>query len=196
MTSGHDSAKRKADCLLIDTNIWRSNLLLKNPVGVALAYALGRQGGFIALPEVVEEELAEQIIALGLEEAVKLVDSYQKIKILTDAIWDLPVMTRAELGKKLQERLAELNPILVRVPFTVEHAKAALKMVMLKLPPNGEKNQQFKDSAIWQAVLALSQNYSAHLISADKGFFLDREPSKGLALNLLEDCQKRECIHA
>src|SRR5439155_16584580 len=49
---------------------------------------------------------------------------------------------------------------------------------------------QLKDSAIWQAVLALAQNYSAYLVSADKGFFLDRDTAKGLAPNLLEDCQK------
>jgi len=85
MSTAHDKPNRKPDCIIIDTNIWRSALLLKNPLGVALAYALGRQGGFIGLPEVVERELTDQIIEEGLEQAVKLVDSCERIKTLTDA---------------------------------------------------------------------------------------------------------------
>ena len=46
---------RKPDCVVIDTNIWRLELLLKAPVGVSLVYTLGRQKGCIGLPEVVEK---------------------------------------------------------------------------------------------------------------------------------------------
>jgi len=68
---------------------------------------------------------------------------------------------------------------MVRVPFTLEHAKAALEMVDARMPPNGEKNQQFKDSAIWQAVLALSSDYRVHLVTNDRAFLLNRgDPSK------------------
>jgi hypothetical protein len=77
------------------------------------------------------------------------------------------------------------------VPFTIEHAKAALSMVNAKSPPNGENNQQFKDSAIWQAVLTLSRDFTAHLVTNDRAFFLNpKDPSKGLATNLLEDCKR------
>lgn len=92
---------------------------------------------------------------------------------------------------KVDARIAELAPILVRVAFTLDHAKAALDMVNAKVPPNGPKNQQFKDSAIWQAVLTLSTDYTVHLISNDRAFLRDRnDPKKGLALNLEADCQR------
>jgi hypothetical protein len=64
-------------------------------------------------------------------------------------------------------------------------------MVNGKLPPNGDKNQQFKDSAIWQAVLSLSDRFMVALITADKGFFESRDPARGLAKNLLDDCALR-----
>ena len=59
-----------------------------------------------------------------------------------------------------------------------------------KVPPNGNKNQQFKDSAVWQAVLALSLRYSTVLLTNDKAFFRNRNPKEGLAENLVEDCSK------
>ena len=81
--------------------------------------------------------------------------------------------------------------MLVRVPFTFEHAKAALNMVIAKSPPNMPRDQQFKDSAIWQAVLTLSRDYTVRLLSNDRGFLVDRsDPTKGLAANLLEDSRR------
>jgi hypothetical protein len=42
MTTGSDVPLRQLDCVVIDTNIWRSELLLKTSVGVQLVYTLGR----------------------------------------------------------------------------------------------------------------------------------------------------------
>lgn len=193
MSIGHHNAKRKPDCVVIDTNIWRSELLLKTPMGVSLIYALQRQGGRIGLPEVVEAELTGQVVEMGLEAANSLVNSSWKVNILTDSPFEVPVPTKVELEKKVNERIAALAPMLVREPFTLEHAKAALKMVIAKLPPNKADNQQFKDSAIWQAVLTLSREYTVRLVSNDRAFLNKRnEPSSGLAQNLLEDCQRAE----
>jgi hypothetical protein len=191
MTIGHDDTKRKPDCVVIDTNIWRSDLLLKTPMGQSLVYALQRQGGRIGLPEVIEAELIGQVVECGLEAAKKFAESSRIINALTDPPFPATVPTRPDLEKKVNERLTELTPILHRVPFTFEHAKAALNMVIAKLPPNGLGDQQFKDSAMWQAVLTLSRDYNARLVSNDRAFLLDRgDPSKGFAPNLLEDCQR------
>jgi hypothetical protein len=93
-----------------------------------------------------------------------------------------------KLAQKVDERITEISSILVHEPFTLEHDTAALEMVNAKLPPNGDQNQQFKDSALWRAVLGLSIRYSAILLTNDKGFFCNRDPSKGLAENLIKDC--------
>ena len=195
MSIGHDKANRKPDCVVLDTNIWRSALLLKTQMGQSLIYVLQRQGGRIGLPEVIEAELTAQVVEVGVEAAKKLENLSRIVNVLTDSPFPATVPTEAEFEKKVEEKLAELASILVRVPFTFEHAKAALNMVIAKLPPNSRKNQQFEDSAIWQAVLTLSQDYTAHLVSNDRAFFLDPDdPSKGLAPNLQEDCQRAGAI--
>lgn len=191
MSTESDTASRNPDCVVIDTCIWRSHLLLKTPVGVSLVYTLRRQSGFIGLPEVVEGELKQQVVEAGLKAAEELAKWSRIINTLTDSSFPPSLPTQTELAKIVDARIAELAPILVRVPFTLEHAKAALDMVNAALPPNGPQNQQFKDSAIWQAVLALSQEYTVHLITNDRAFLLNRnDPSKGLASNLQEDCRR------
>jgi len=182
---------RKPTCVVVDTSVWRAEPLLKTPLGVTLVYTLSRRGGVVGLPEVVELELKGQMVEAGLEAADKARGPLHMLRTLTDDLFlaaELP--TRDKLSQKVDERMAQLARVLIREPFTVEHAKAALAMVNSKLPPNGEKNQQFKDSAIWQAVLALSLRYSTVLLTNDKAFFRDKDPAKGLARNLVEDCIK------
>jgi hypothetical protein len=176
-------------CVVVDTSVWRAEPLLKTPLGVTLVYTLSRRGAVIGLPEVVEMELKEQIVEAGLEAAGKARGFLHILRTITDdPFLGTQIPTPDKLSQKVDERIAQLTPLLVREPFTVEHAKAALAMVNAKLPPNGEKNQQFKDSAIWQSVLSLSMRYSTMLVTNDKAFFRERDPAKGLAENLISDC--------
>jgi hypothetical protein len=180
---------RKQICVVVDTSVWRAEPLLKTPLGVTLVYSVSRRGGLIGLPEVVELELKNQILEAGLGFVDKANDASQMLRILADdPFFGTHPPTAETLNKKVDERLNQLSRIFVREPFTLDHAKAALEMVNAKLPPNGEKNQQFKDSAIWQAVLALSKRFCAVLLTNEKGFFVDRMPEKGLARNLIADC--------
>jgi len=178
-------------CVVVDTNLWRSNLLLKNPVGVSLVYTLRRQGGFLVLPEVVERELTKQVVQHGLEAAQKLEDSSRIVDTLV-GIGLLPhIPTANEIAAKVDARLEELAPILLRIPFTLQQAQAALDMVNAGLLPNRQNNQQFKDSAIWQAILGLADTYRVFIVTNDRAFLMDpNDPTKGLAGNLRDDCEK------
>ncbi len=187
--SHHDS--QKPTCVVVDTSVWRAEPLLKTPLGVTLVYNVHRRGGAIGFPEVVEMELKDNIIDAGLEAMKKAKSHVQLLRTLTDdPFFRTDFQLQEMLSQKVDQRLTELAPVLVREPFTVEHAKAALAMVCAKLPPNGEKNQQFKDSAIWQAVLQLSRRHSTVLLTHDKAFFLNHDTKKGLAANLIADCHK------
>jgi hypothetical protein len=179
----------KPICAIVDTCVWRAEPLLKTPLGVTLVYYLSRRGGVIGLPEVVELELKGHIIDAGLEAAKKISAPLHLLCTLTDdPSIGMEIVNEELLRMKVEERIAQLDSILYREPFTNEHAKAALAMVNAKLPPS-DKDQQFKDCAIWQAVLSISRRYSTVLITNDKSFFHNREPNN-LANNLIEDCTK------
>ena len=103
------------------------------------------------------------------------------------------VPNKAQLEAAVKERLTDLEDVIIRIFFTFEHAKSALRRINEKTQPNGENNQQFKDSAIWEAILTLSDSYTIYFISADKHFFKNREKqTEELADNLLNECNREQ----
>lgn len=96
-----------------------------------------------------------------------------------------------DIEERARARLRELEPYFLRVPFTLEHSNSALDRVNSGLPPNNPKNQQYKDSAIWEAVLELAHTYRVYFITSDNGFYKSPDkPTRGLADNLAEECQR------
>ncbi len=129
-------------------------------------------------------EILKNISQTGLMHANKVKEHFEKIKILIGYCDDYRVPSEEDFKRVVAERFDELEPLLKKIPFTFKHAKSALLSVINEEPPNSPKNQQFKDSAI----LELAQSHTVHFITEDKGFFLERNPEKGLA-----DVLKAEC---
>jgi hypothetical protein len=187
------SAEHKPICVVIDTNIWKqeSNLLLRTPMGSALLYILRQSSGKIGLPEVLEEELIKHTLKSGLEAVEKINKGFKTIEVIMGFRSPYTVPDEAKLEAVVKERLTDLDDLFIRVPFTFEHAKSALRRINEESQPNGPKNQQFKDSAIWEAILTLLDSYTVHFISEDNAFFKGRESKKEkLADNLLNDCRE------
>jgi len=176
-------------CVVLDTNLWISNLMMRRGLGASLLHSLNRVGGYLGFPEVVEREMTKHMVRVGLEANEEIKKHFDTIGMLTGSKPRYPSLpTEEKFHRCVLDRLTELSKLLRRVPFTLDHAKSALDRVLLGLPPNGPKNQQFKDSAIWEAILDLSTSYKIYFITKDNGFFKNRKPDMGLAENLLEDC--------
>lgn len=183
---------KKPACVVIDTNIWHQQPLLNTPIGVSFLYTIGRQRTVFGLPEVIETEVKKHVVEIGMKAATSYSNAAKTINLLTGA-HAYPAPTAKQLEEVLAKKLLDLKPVLERVPITVEHTRAALSMVNAELPPNGEKNQQFKDSLIWQAVLTLAEKYLVHFVTSDSGFYEGHKPDKGeLATNLKADCDRTE----
>lgn len=178
--------------VVIDTNIWvYTTGLLTTALGAALLYAISRTNSQLALPEVIEQEIQKHTIKRGVDAVNKICESYRLIEMLMGARDNYRVPSRDELSNRVDKRLAELSNIVHCVPFSFEHARGALSRVLEQAPPNGEKNQQFKDSAIWEAILELSNDCEVHFVTEDTAFFIERTPKKGLAVNLKHEANGR-----
>ena len=191
-------------CVVLDTNVWRKELLLTTPLGEALEFALIRLDASLGLPEVVERELYKHLLAAGREAKDRISQGeYVLTRLIGESVsgygirgfarlpWEDSSFDEDRIIAGITERLKSLEQFLVRVGFRVEHAKAALDRVMDQSPPNGPNNQQYKDSAIWEAVLELASDYSTLFVTGDKGFFRDRTPARGLASNLAMECEEK-----
>ncbi|WP_146400048.1 PIN domain-containing protein [Pseudobythopirellula maris] len=155
-----NSISSKPLCVVLDTNIWIRELLLQSYVGKSLVYAIRRRHAQIGFPQIVEGETVQHMLKHAQDAADSISDKGRVLSALSEGEFTFSQPEQSELEAVIHDRISDLNKILVRVPFTHEHAIAALDMVERKLPPNGDKNQQFKDSAIWQAVLQLSKSLS------------------------------------
>lgn len=179
-------------CVVIDTSLWRSQYLLKTSLAAALLYIIKENNGYIGLPEVIEDEITNNIIEAGCDAINNIQKNLKIIQMIIGSVHSYSLPTEQEIESSVKARLEELKDLLKRVPLTLVHTKGALYRINKKLPPNGENNQQFKDSVIWEAVLELADSHIVHFVVQDKAFFKNRNPEKGLADNIWEDCRKKQ----
>lgn len=59
--------------------------------------------------------------------------------------------------------------------MTLDEVRRALARVNDATPPNSEKNQQMKDSLLWEACVSLSEESDVYLVTNDGGFFKDKK---------------------
>lgn len=174
--------------VVLDTNVlvYRTRLL-STALGAAFVYSLDRTGNKIGLPEVIELEMQKHTTKT-VQDAISEIDNgYRIIEVTMGRRDDYKVPSVEEIEDRVTDRLEELGKFIERVPFTFDHAKSTLERVIQEIPPNRPKDLQFKDSAIWEAVLDLSDKGEVHFITDDKDFFQDRDPTKGLAAELKAD---------
>lgn len=177
-------------CVVLDTNIWRSELMLRTPIGAAMLFAVKQIGAAIGLPEIVEKEITKVIAKTGSDAAAKISEHLRTIEALVGSRPNIELPTQGSFAASVQNRFAELEGLLLRMPFTLNHATSALDRVIQELPPNGPNHEEFKDSAIWEVVLDIARFRLVHSVTNDKGFFKDREPRNGPADNIAADIKR------
>ena len=176
--------------LVLDTNIWvYSTRLLSTPLGAAVIYSLSQTKRKLALPEVIEDEIRKHTFKRGSEAVAGIHKHYRLLEQLMGSRDDYRVPSNDEFTTRVDSRLSELGTLIHRTDFSISHAKSALRRVLEETPPNGYKNQQFKDSAIWESILELANEADVDFVTEDKAFFQDCKPSKGVASNLIKDSE-------
>jgi len=173
-------------CVVPDTNIWvYASRLLRTPIGAALLYAVRTSEATIGLPEVIERELLKHAEKLGGNLLDKATDAHRQLVTLLGQLGEFPAPKRTFEAAAV-DRLTDLDSLILRVPVRCEHSEAALDRILRELPPNGPRDQQFKDCMVWEAVLELADERDVHLITEDAGFYEGRKYANGLAASLQE----------
>lgn len=185
-----DAEQHRTDCVVVDTNELRSSLLLNSAMGAALLFAIQQRNGKLGWPEVIELEIHKQAMRAALEAIDAVSTSLRKLETLIGWRPDPTLPSKGSLDTAIRGRIDALAPLLVRVPFTIEHARSALQRVNDETPPNTAKNQQFKDSAVWEAILELAVAHRVHFVTRDTGFYGGRDLKNGLAKELSAECER------
>ena len=180
-------------CVVLDTNVWIQEHLLKTNVGKALVHAIARSGGKIALPEIVGLELLARAVGEGLDEKERAEKALRRVANFSGLPGLVPYGGLAEVSeerirKAVTQRIDALSDHLITIEFSIEHARGALDRVIGKIPPNRAK-EQFRDSVIWIAVLTLSDAHDVHFVTADKAFYKGSQYAEGIDPILAKECE-------
>ena len=167
--------------VLADANIWISERLLQSTIGGALLYTIISSDSKILLPEIVELEIGTVLPELAERAVANIRRDIGLLKQISGLRISVSVPTVKGVSEGVKERLDQLSGTINRLPFTFEHAKAALGRILQKTPPAGENNEQFRDCCIWQAALETAHHLPVHFLSNDAAFYEGKNRSHGMA---------------
>ncbi|MGO9110028.1 MAG: PIN domain-containing protein [Thermoguttaceae bacterium] len=188
MQSDAEQDESKPLCIVIDSSAWVSELFLRSPTGVAFIYHLRQSRIALGLPEVIEREIARNAIKQMGDWKAAIQQNSRKLFAVTGHLNVEHLPGNAQIEAASRNVTAELEGLFLRVPFTLDHARSALDRVESGLPPN-HSNQQFKDSAIWEAVLELARTNRVHFVTNDGAFYKKTaEGEETVAANLRGEC--------
>ncbi|KAB1119123.1 hypothetical protein [Micromonospora aurantiaca] len=174
-------------CVVIDCNEWIRLKWLGSPIGLTLIAALKRDRSLrLAIPEILGGELDKHRAETASSLLRRLRDVSADIGTVTGdhLAAGMVTLTEESVEVLIRERLLPIAEQAFYPDMTLEEVRRALIKVNAEVPPNGPKNQQMKDSLLWESCVTLAGKYCVYLITGDKAFYRDRHAEKGLAENL------------
>lgn len=172
--------------VVLDTNVWvYSSDLLRAPLGASFLFWLRQASGVIGYPKVVDLEVRKHALK-RLRGAVEQVhQGYASIRKLYGEHEEFQLPAEADLESAVDRRMEELNEFIDPVDFSINHAERALNRIIAEEGPG-----QFRDTAIWEAVLEIAQTHNVCFVTDDTDFFKGGDPEQGLGDSLQEDADE------
>jgi hypothetical protein len=171
--------------VVLDSNIWISERMLRHGNGSAFRLFLARQNARLVLPEIVQLEVRRK-----MEESISglirdMENSYQQLLAYTGSLKEMLLPSTGQVMKSIEDAFKDVGGECVFVPFSLESAKSSLEKCLRHEPPSGSNNEQFRDGVIWADCLNLAEHAPVIFVTQDLNFFKDRKAANGLAPNLL-----------
>jgi hypothetical protein len=173
--------------LVLDSNIWLREQMLRQSAGTALRFYLHNQGARVALPEVVRLEVVINLTDRLQEASARARGSHGLLLAVMGSLKELVLPTDDDLERAAENAFDAAKISVLDISFSLKSARASLEKCIKGVPPSGPKDQQFKDGVIWADCLELADQQPVLLVTEDKGFYAERQYEKGLALNLREE---------
>lgn len=172
--------------VVLDTNVWISELALSSTVGSAVRFYLRENNARIGLPEVIKLE-TEHHLRTNLNKYIEDINrSHRQLLAAFGRLKEIVLPGKEEVEELIFSVFSRLGLQVEEIPFTLESAKNSLIRTVESLPPS-DRNQQFKDGVIWADCLKLLESESVFLVTNDKAFYKKREFVNGLADELKEE---------
>jgi hypothetical protein len=156
--------------VVLDTNVWVSDLALTSNVGSAVRFFLRERKARIGLPEVVRLETEIHLRTALLKHIDDIRSSHRQLLSVFGRLKEVVLPTEAEVDELIGKVFSTLGVEIEEVPFSLENARNSLVRTIEKIPPS-DKNQQFKDGVLWADCLSMLRKEPVHLVTDDRAFY-------------------------
>jgi hypothetical protein len=170
--------------LVIDSNIWLSQQMLRHSLGSAVRFFLNATGAKVAVPQVVRREVELHLSKKLRDLSLGIRESHRELLTLVGSLKQLVIPPDETLDEVAQKAFDSSGIQTIDIPFSLDSARSSLDKCILGLPPSGPKDQQFKDGVVWADCLKLAIDNPVLLVTRDKGFYHERNYAGGLAYTL------------
>jgi hypothetical protein len=182
-----------ANIVVIDSNIWLAEQMLRHGAGSALRFFLRTSGARVAVPEVIRREVVRHLLAELQRLSQQIQHSHGRLLRHVGSLKELVRPSSQDLEAAATHAFERARLDIMDVPFSIESARASFEKCLAGEPPSAPKDQQFKDGVVWADCVRLAADNPVLLVSADKGFFRNRRYEDGLAPNLAAESQATHC---
>jgi hypothetical protein len=176
--------------VIIDTNIWLSELGLRSGLGAAVRYFLNKKSTKVALPEVVKLESESKLRKLLTELTSNISSDHRQLLTIFGSLKEVVLPDHAKIEERVSSLFNDLGVGIFEIPFSLESARSSFIKTINKEAPS-DKSQQFKDGVLWADCISLLDNDDVYLITSDKAFYEKRDYKNGLAENLMNELKDK-----
>ena len=169
--------------VVLDTNIWKSQIYLQSPIATATRFFLRQKKARLGLPEVIRREVETHFKRDVLELISELKGGHLRLFDIVRNLRELVLPDEAEVDKIVAQIFDNVGVEILPVPFSFTSAEASFQKIINEVAPS-ETKEQFKDGVIWADCLELLKTDDVFLITKDKAFYKDRDYKQGLARSL------------
>jgi len=172
--------------VVLDSNIWISELGLRSALGAATRFYLKRHRAVLVVPEVIRLEAERNLRNLLQGQVQSIHDAHSRLLSVFGRLKEIVLPSGSDIEHIVSGLFAEADVEFQTVPFSLESARASFLKTIDKIAPS-DKSQQFKDGVLWADCVRLLDKSDVHLVTADKAFYENRNYKDGLAQNLSEE---------
>ena len=175
--------------VVLDSNIWLSELGLNTSRGAAARFFLKHRGAQLAVPEVVRIEVETNLIQSLSGFISEITKNHRQLLAVFGQLKEVVLPSEDQISERAKSMFKDVKVEIIEIPFSLESARASLDKIFAKAQPNGPNNQQFKDGVVWADCMGLLGQGDVSFVSEDKSFYRDRQYEKGLAENLRQEAE-------
>ncbi|MGO8943435.1 MAG: PIN domain-containing protein [Syntrophobacteraceae bacterium] len=172
--------------VILDTNIWISELGLNSTLGAAVRFFIKNKGATLVVPEVIRLETERHLRTELAKYVTELQKNYRQLLAIFGTLKELVLPDNEAIEAKVAAVFGDCRVDLLEIPLTIESARSSFFKTIEKTPPS-DKDQQFKDGVIWAECLNLASSSEVYLVTGDKAFYKGRQYEQGLADALISE---------